>query len=563
MSAQLLFQAALLLSFFSHNIVLAEKNTSHTACPTWTYQEVPETECQCGPFNDVVQCSNITLEVMVKRCFCMTYSRACNKTLLGICGYNCYLGRHFKVYYSVPKDRSKLNKVVCGRYNRQGQMCSQCTDKHGVSVYSYDHYCAECTQYTYNWAKYLLIAYLPVTLLYMATLCFRINITKSSLYSYMLVSQLMTTTNCANLLDIRMRLLTKHELHKSYEWPIRIFFSLYAIWNLDFGRFFYHPFCLHPSLSSHQAIALDYLIAVYPLLLILLTYLLVRLHDKYRLAVLICRPFYCCTRRFQKEWNIKASLIDVFATFILLSNVKLLNVSFDLISVPIALSDMNGSVLPEFFTYTNGSMVYLGREHLPYFVLGVAVILVFNVLPILLLCLYPCRCFQRCLNYCSLSSPSLHIFMDAFQGCYKTTPPARDYRRMAALPLIVILLSFFAFSFTSNNSYFTLLGCILSFVSFIINTCRPFKKEKYNTFHALIYTLASLAFFLLNKVELPYHSVPLMKFAHFVIHGLDWIFVLMITLSVLLFWITNSRCYYRLTVCFKKSDEQDHLLQIN
>lgn len=150
---------------------------------------------------------------------------------------------------------------------------------------------------------------------------------------------------------------------------------------MDFGRSLYEPFCLHPSLSTHHIIALDYLVAVYPLLLILLTYLLVKLHDNYRLVVIIFKPFYCCIRCIQKEWNIKASLIDVFATFILLSNVKLLNVSFDLISVPVTLRNITGHRLPQQYTYTNGSVEYLGKEHHPYFALGVIVIMVFNVLP--------------------------------------------------------------------------------------------------------------------------------------------------------------------------------------
>ena len=484
-------------------------------CPTWTYCDethCDETHCQCGGnVEGEVFCDQGTLRIMVEQCFCLTFSAVHNTTVLGKCSYNCYLYTSWN-YYPVPKNISALNEGTCGLYNRRGQQCSHCREGYGLSAYSYNRYCTECTEYEYNWVRYLLEAYLPVTLFYVATLCFKNSITKSSIYGYVLVSQLMTTTNCVSLeVDRRFR--------NTSQWnilPHEMFFAIHSIWNLDFGRSLYEPFCLHPDLTMHQVLALDYLIAVYPLLLILLTYLLVKLHDSYRLAVIICKPFYCCIRCIRKEWNANASLIDVFATFILLSNVKLLNVSFDLISVPVSLRDMHENFIPSTYTYLNGSVEYLGKEHLPYFLLGVAVILVFNVLLILLLCLYPFRCFQRCLNCCSLSSPSLHIFMDAFQGCYKTTP--HDYRRMAILPLITMLLNFIAFLFTQNESYFFQLGYILSVMSFIILACRPYKRGSYNFLHALVYLSASLASFSQASKKIPRSKLHLFYYTRYILN---------------------------------------------
>ena len=271
------------------------------------------------------------------------------------------------------------------------------------------------------------------------------------------------------------------------------FTILYGIWNLDFGRFIYNSFCLHPGLTTHQVIALDYLIAFYPLLLILLTYLLVKLHDRYRLVVIIWKPFYTCIRCIQKEWNIKASLVDVFATFILLSNVKLLNVSLDLISVPVTLWDVHGRSMPIRYTHINGSMEYLGKEHIPYFVLGIVVLLIFNIFPILLLCLYPFRWFQRCLNSFSLRNSSLHIFMDVFQGCYKTSP--RDYRCLSALPFIVRLSTFLFFFLTLNRFSCSLFAVMLIIIVCIIASILPFKTTKQNVANIFVYQILCCLFF--------------------------------------------------------------------
>ena len=53
--------------------------------------------------------------------------------------------------------------------------------------------------------------------------------------------------------------------------------TFHSIWNMDFLRLTYEPFCLHSNVSALQILALDYVTAVYPLLLIVLIYLLVKL----------------------------------------------------------------------------------------------------------------------------------------------------------------------------------------------------------------------------------------------------------------------------------------------
>ena len=86
--------------------------------------------------------------------------------------------------------------------------------------------------------------------------------------------------------------------------------------------------------------------------------------------------------------------------------------------------------------YHDGTIEYFGRQHLPYAVLAVTVLIVFNLLPILLLCLYPCRCFQRLLNRFHFSNPALHTIMEVFQGGFKDgTQGTLDYRYFASFYL--------------------------------------------------------------------------------------------------------------------------------
>ena len=212
---------------------------------------------------------------------------------------------------------------------------------------------------------------------------------------------------------------------------------MHGIWNLDFFRLLYEPFCVNPKMTTLQVLALDYAIAVYPLLLIVITYSLTELHDhNFRLIVWLWKPFHRCFVCFRREWNIKNSLIDAFCTFLLLSYFKFLSVSFDLL-VPVSVFNVHGETSKKRYLFFDGSVEYFGPEHLPFGILALAVFLVFNILPLVLLCLYPCQCFQRCLNYCRIRCQALHIFMDSFQGCYKNrTSNTYDCRWFAALYLV-------------------------------------------------------------------------------------------------------------------------------
>ena len=153
---------------------------------------------------------------------------------------------------------------------------------------------------------------------------------------------------------------------------------LFGIWNLDFFRLIYTPFCLHPNATTLQVLSLDYIIAVYPLVLIILTYILVRLHyNNCRLVVWMWKPLIICFARCRRQWDIQNSLVDAFATFLLLSYVKFLSVSFDILT-PASVWDVHGNQ-QHWVLYYDGSVEYLGREHIPYVLLAVSVLMIFTI----------------------------------------------------------------------------------------------------------------------------------------------------------------------------------------
>ena len=91
--------------------------------------------------------------------------------------------------------------------------------------------------------------------------------------------------------------------------------------------------------------------------------------------------------------------------------------------------------------YYDGTVEYFKHEHIRYGLLAVAVLLVFTFFPILLLCLYPLRCFQRFLNRYHLNSQTLHTFMDTFKDGTNGTRDCRSFTAIYLIIRVVILLS--------------------------------------------------------------------------------------------------------------------------
>ena len=507
------------------------------SCPTWTFYA--DNQCQCGQGVQII-CDKDSLNIYVKKCHCVTYSEAFQEVVLSSCMYNCHLLYDERLFYRIPRNATLLNDKVCGVYNRDGQGCSYCKKGYGIAIYSYDNFCVQCIDYKYNWLKYITIAYLPITVLYILVLCGRITVTNNILSGYVLGGQLFATPLVAQLMGLRRLQFG----NSKYSLGIKLFFLLYGIWNLDFGRSLYKPFCLYPHLSEFHVIALDYCLALYPLFLILLTYILLQLHDTYKVVNDVFKPMRYIFRILNKPMNIKASLVDVFVTFILLSNVKFLLVSYTLMSIPITFVNLVSAPIQMKYVYLNESMEYMGKEHMPFFVLGIIAVIALNLIPMLMVCLYPCRCFQKCLNRFELNSQSIRSFMDAFQGYYKTRP--RDYRWFAATPFLIVNLNFLSFYLSMGSYYFTMMGFVLAIYSFVILCLRPFQKFKMNCSYSFFCLDLSLFYFYNNRLSnIALFNLPFQSIFSYIYVRIDIILGILPTAIILLVALSRVMKYLK------------------
>ena len=218
----------------------------------------------------------------------------------------------------------------------------------------------------------------------------------------------------------------------------------------------------------------------------LYTYFLIRLHDRFELVQLLWKPGTWVITLINRQWKNSNSLIEAFGTFFLLSCVKIFNTSFDIL-MPVQLYNVSGKVVVGLYVYYNGSMEYFGKDHLPYAVLAIFMFVAFNLIPLqLLLCLYPCRCFQSCLNCCRLNSHVLRTFMDAFQGCYKFEP--YDCRYWAAFYLFLRIAIIGIFTFSQSSIFFLLVaGNSLLPITALLSVVRPHRQNNHNSIDTVMF----------------------------------------------------------------------------
>ena len=413
----------------------------------------------------------------------MTYDEHTATTEVGPCYFTCNSRRvsHGCNVWKVQTNNShELNQEICGPFQRTGRLCGKCVQNHSLPVYSLYTKCTKClrSEFNFNLLKYLATAFLPLTLFYIVIVVFKISILTGDLVAYVSACQIATS-------PISMGSIYGGRRYFMFD----VLLSFFQVWNLDFFRLQYSPFCIHPDMTTLQVLALDYLVAVYPLFLIFLTYTAVLLHDRYSIVVKIWRPAYRVFSFIRREWNIRGSLIQAFATFMVLSYVKIFNISFSLL-IPVRLKDVNGDVINETYLSNDAELVYFGSEHLPYGILAIVMLSVFNVIPTLLLLLYPCGCFQKCLTCCGIRSVTLYTFMDALQGCYRYQP--RDCRYFAGIYLGVRILFLATFVVITDRMIMTIVGVYSALLAVIVTFVKPYKQEQQNKVDMAIFSLCAI-----------------------------------------------------------------------
>ena len=403
----------------------------------------------------------------------MTYDNENKSTYVGACFYNCIdinPSTDLPIRELPKNPETLINNSACTYFHRTGLLCGDCEEGYSPIVFSYNLSCVECPDGHKNWWRFILAGFVPITFFYFFILAFNINVTSSRLHGVVLYSQIISMPTF-----IRIILLSFSTEYIKYLKAAKVGLVFYSLWNLDMFRSVIPDICL--NVTTLQALALEYLIALYPFVLILFSYFLIVLHDR-RVAfvVTLWTPFKKVLAIFRKSWDIRTSVLDSFATFFLLSYIKVLNVSFDVLT-PTKIYRMNSNT-SMFGLYYSPSVLYFGDQHLPYAVLAIIITTMFVSVPTIIFILYPCQFFQKFLSLIPINWHFLHAFVDSFQGCYKngTEPGTLDCRWFSVIVLLMRPLLYIIYSLTLSVMFYVygLIALLLLLIAMI--NIQPFKK---------------------------------------------------------------------------------------
>ena len=148
--------------------------------------------------------------------------------------------------------------------------------------------------------------------------------------------------------------------------------TILGVLNLDFLCLIIPPLCISSSLTNIHTLFFDYIIALYPILIIVLVYALIKFHDRNcKVITIVSLPLQKLYRRFQGRWDPKQSILSTFATFLLPSYSKLL-CNF---LITVQSYNSTGDLIPDSSVLLyDPNVPYFKSKHTPYIIVSLTVI---------------------------------------------------------------------------------------------------------------------------------------------------------------------------------------------
>ncbi len=488
------------------NLTLQWEEADELQCHyPWFFENKTSQRCECGPIlgpqpNGVpIRCNQETKKVWLNLLYCMTYDNVTGITLVGHCPFSGLYKTGAVMdtdlaggYALLPHNLTKLNEEVCGRMNRNGPLCSRCKPGNGPTLLSYTRSCTKCSNARFGLFMFLMFACIPTSVFLLIMVFCQVHVTSAPLNFFIFASQLIVA---------QLKETPQLALGYSNSVAISVILSFFGVWNLDFFHFIVPPICISECLTELQALCLDYVVAIYPLLLTVLLYICIQQHARgCRILVCLWRPFdYCFSplaRRF--NWNPAESLVHVFASFLLLSSTKILFVSLSLLRMvrlyAVDFHDRSPHLHSSYRSlFYDPSILIFSRHHLPYALLALCMSSIFDVLPCFILVMYPTRCFQKCLNYSGIRWHAIHVFADAFNGCYKDgRNGTHDCRSFAGFYLCMRILFLVVYNIPVLFVWFQVIALIAGLLAMAL--IRPYRSRVFNAIDIIFLTVTAIMF---------------------------------------------------------------------
>ena len=367
-------------------------------------------------------------------------------------------------------------------YHRKGTLCGRCKDGYSVAINSLYLSCVSCNESTIakGWMALMGLEFFPVTVMIIVIAIVNINLNQGSLNAFIFFCQISTVSFYSLWVEPFFIIYPLNdECNGMRTELLNLFIYPLSIWNLDFINFLgesnlskgYYSICISYSTTSLGAIYFWYLIAFYPLFLLIAFYVCIVLYEKgYRCIVFFIRPVHRVLARFWQMFKIKPSLTHTVASVYTLCSTLLTVVSIKIL-LPIRHKGNN------YFFY-DGTQKYFEGLH------GLActfalIVLLIQIIVAIYLSLYPFQFFQKFFSKLKFKKDFLVAVTDVFTGPYKDgTDNSWDYRYFAgihfALRLILLPLNYLP---SQPVQAWILQNCVYLIIIITLVIFRPYKRN--------------------------------------------------------------------------------------
>ena len=345
---------------------------------------------------------------------------------------------------------------------------------------------------------YLSVKFISLTMFYLLILVFQIRLTSAPMTCFIMYSQLVVLAfyeECGVKLGTTLVSQIKFDAEGTLRTGTKILLTIYGMFNLDFFHYVLPPFCISSQLRPIHVFSLGYISAFYPFILILLTWFCVELHGrKFRPIVCLWRPFHGCFVRLRRGWNTKSDLIDVFASFFLLSYSRIIYqimLTFDFVeitnySLTDGLKSFDYALKADFSIVVSKSTSYI-CTYIVVACFAAILGLLFIILPILVLFFYPTTMSQRLLSAKCIHNRLgifLYTFIEKYHCCYRDgLDGAKDMRSFSGIYFLLRITLYISETISLeilNIHEPFAYGFILSVTALLIALSRPYKKTYCN-----------------------------------------------------------------------------------
>ena len=399
-------------------------------------------------------------------------------TLVGNCPPRYCFRSETDIFNPLPQSFAKLDDHICGSENRTGILCGQCKGDYGPAINSRSNrfncvYCKNvntASRTTY----YILLVYVPLFLLFLAIIVFNIKLTTGPANAFILYSQVISSTfdlSADGQIPLDLSMSNSDSLLLAYQFP-------YGILNLRFFEQFVKPFCLSSSLNTIDVLALDYAVGFFPLVMILLIIVYVKLKGCCRGRCNMSQNLPPSCGRFGRFFpRIGDAVIPAFASFLLLSYSKF-NLTSSYIISQRPLVDASGNLVDSRVYYAGHYSSSDSEYIFKYMIPAIILLVLLGAIPPLLLLQYPLKWCEAALDRVSClrkryPSTKVHIFLDAFQGSFKHR--MRFFAGLYFIFRLIIDLSYTLSKSWVEHYVVQEIVCILFIV--LLAFCRPYKRE--------------------------------------------------------------------------------------